>query len=522
MLRVMIVDDEPLFRDYLNQVINWIDYGFDIVNVSKNGREAWLYLQKSKVDIALLDINMPFMDGIELTKQINDSLMQTEVVLISGHHEFQYALEAIKLGVKDFILKPFNRDELVQTMTKIKEEFDDRDRKAKQEQFQRNQLKQLLLNDWINEEKPLDTQYMRRRLEEIDVTFSADHIQVVTIEAGQLDERWESIDNLDLCQFALINVWNDMMQQYGTSIVFKGRDHNIIVILELRNQIDIQHVIKTYCNYVYNQLNQTVYVGVGNIYKGIENIHQSYKEAVIALRNQYSGQFGKVIMFNELKEEQNNIGFYSAELNESMLVHLRSRDWEKVLLLLTSLGEEVKKQKVSMEYVHLIFMGLTSLLLSFVKEQGLPLQNFFSGKKTPVHEINKRKSISELLEWMQQLVKQIKDIDGSLRETRTAQIANSVRLYIDQYYSDELLSIEKLAKVFYVHESYLRATFKKQMSISISKYLLQVRMNQAKSLLEKKQYKISAISEMTGFSDSSYFSKVFKKYFGVKPSEIQC
>jgi two-component system response regulator YesN len=122
--KVLIVDDEDLFREYLKTKILWENYGFHVYEQAKNGSEAFKIVQTQTPDLVFLDINMPLMDGIELSKKIKECSPATRIIIVSGYSEFEYARRAVKIGVDDYILKPFSRKELVEAVERAKCKLD--------------------------------------------------------------------------------------------------------------------------------------------------------------------------------------------------------------------------------------------------------------------------------------------------------------------------------------------------------------------------------------------------------------
>ena len=146
MQKILIVDDESIFREYLRTALDWEAYGFEICAEAKNGIEALEQAQLHRPDIALVDITMPFMDGLSLTEQLKEHYPATSVVLITGHNEFDYARKALKLGVEDYILKPFSKDELVLTLLKLQKEHE----KAREERSTLKENQQLMKESYLN------------------------------------------------------------------------------------------------------------------------------------------------------------------------------------------------------------------------------------------------------------------------------------------------------------------------------------------------------------------------------------
>lgn len=122
-MRLLIVDDDAQIRQGLEETIDWHSIGFDGVYSAFNGIEALKYLEENYYDVVITDVKMPGKDGIELAKWINENSRNTCVVVISGYSEFEYARKAIKYGVKNYMMKPVNIEELIQQMEEIKEEI---------------------------------------------------------------------------------------------------------------------------------------------------------------------------------------------------------------------------------------------------------------------------------------------------------------------------------------------------------------------------------------------------------------
>ena len=123
MLTVFIVDDEKLIRDGMKKLLKWEENGFRICGEAANGRDALQEILCCAPDIVLTDLRMPIMDGILLTAEIRKQLPSTEVIIITGYDEFEYAKEAVHNGVFDYLLKPVSRSELLDTVCRLKEKI---------------------------------------------------------------------------------------------------------------------------------------------------------------------------------------------------------------------------------------------------------------------------------------------------------------------------------------------------------------------------------------------------------------
>ena len=117
----MIVDDIPIFLEYLRGFINWEEYGFEICGQASNGKEAFEMIEECYPDVILTDITMPYMDGLELAEAVMNQYPDISVILITGNNEFEYARKALKIGVCDYIVKPFEKEELILSLLKLQD-----------------------------------------------------------------------------------------------------------------------------------------------------------------------------------------------------------------------------------------------------------------------------------------------------------------------------------------------------------------------------------------------------------------
>ena len=133
MYRVMIVDDEIGVRESLKAKINWNSLGFQIAAEASNGQEALSYMQQQKFDVVITDIQMPVMNGVQFFNECSSRYLNTKIIVLSGYSDFEYTKAAIKAGIVDYLIKPVARKELLELLTRIKEELD----REKQEENQR-------------------------------------------------------------------------------------------------------------------------------------------------------------------------------------------------------------------------------------------------------------------------------------------------------------------------------------------------------------------------------------------------
>jgi two-component system response regulator YesN len=186
MFKVLIVDDEPLFREYLRTILKWEAYGFIICGEAKNGQEALDIAEETFPDLALIDINMPIMDGLALSKELKQRFPDISIVMVTGHGEFEYARNALKIGVEDYILKPFDLDELFLTLVNIKSHLQKIKENRKVYRDQSHWLREQFLNMLISQDITLNDEEMVTQLERFGIFNGTDHYAVIAVEIDNL------------------------------------------------------------------------------------------------------------------------------------------------------------------------------------------------------------------------------------------------------------------------------------------------------------------------------------------------
>lgn len=525
MQKVMIVDDEVIFRDYLRSVLDWETLGFTISQEAKNGLEALELAAAAIPDIALVDITMPFMDGLQLTEKLKELYPMISIVLITGHNEFKYARRALKLGVEDYILKPFSKDELLLTLVKLRQQHQKTQEEKLTLQENTELMKESFLSQLISREYAVSDEETTKRLRQFGIQADNGFYVVACIEIDHMDRKWSKASDRLLMKYAVTNVLNEAMEESENHLIFNGSEGRIICLMSHHGKHSDEAAplegFKKLCFLIKKYLKFTITIGVGRSKEGYKGISASYGEALEALQNKFVLGHDRVIAYGEQLPDSGNQPFYPTEANEELLVLLRLNSWEQIEQKLDEIFHSIRVRKLTIDYIYVICMGLVSLNLSYFEESGHPIEDCFGEQFYPYYEIRRFESAEMTFNWIKELFRKAVKYNSKHRNTRSSKIAKAAKLYIEEHYADPGVQLEHIAQHVFINASYLRAVFKKEVGITVNDYLMQYRMQQARELLGRSSVKLTDIAEKVGYNDPGYFSKSFKKFYGYSPSEYE-
>ncbi len=523
-MNILIVDDEVIFRDYLRQSLDWDAYGFRICGEARNGAEALAIAENEKPDLALIDINMPVMDGLELTEILRNKFPSIEVIIVTGHNEFEYARTAIRLGVEDYILKPFSKDELALTLLRCRQRHRETLQAKQTEKADRQLIVENMLSRLVTGEMSEPVDRLVQRLEQLGIALG-DKISVACIEIDHMERKWNEPAERGLWKYAVTNILQEAMEEEGKPLLFNGPEGRIVCLQQdagpSRGQDKLPKLdgYEKICRYVRKYLKLTVTIGVGNTYSGLNGIRRSYEEARRALESKFTLGEDRVIPFGTLLDIGPGSAF-PADTNEKLAHLLRIGQWGELNEQLDELFIIMRDRRLSLDLTYVACMGWVSVCLSHISEAGHPIEDCFGEHFFPYSEIKKLETSDAVRSWMKELFRKALDYSGGHKQTRSAVIARNARQYIEENYGDSDLSVEGLAGLLYINPSYLRAVFKKSIGMTVGEYIIHVRMTRSKELIGG-ALRLSDVAEQVGFTDPGYFSKSFRKFFGLSPSEYE-
>ncbi|MBN1623571.1 MAG: response regulator [Clostridia bacterium] len=532
MFKVLLVDDEEEVRSGIKDRIDWNQFNLVACGEAENGREALEFFDEVIPDIVITDINMPFMDGLELAEKIKEGFPTVKVVILTGFDDFKFAQTAIKHGVRDYILKPVLPADINALLEKLNnqllEEINEKEDVEKLRKYfseslpviRENFLMSLILGKSIIDDMDL--------INESDVALDGKWFTsaICKIDSESISGMNLSGEEVRFKRFSIFNIINEVLEKHGSGEAFMY-DDGIVIILPsnsssrpaARNQMidrldEMRRSVERFTDL-------TVSIGMGRIVQQLNQIRESYLSAVTARKYKTILSGNKVIFVEDLEP---GIGgfFHLDEKNEDHLVSsIKFGDESKVREAVDCLFGDFVKQQVSMQECQLYFTEVVSTLMKLARLFKIDLVDIFPGGSGMFMEFDRFNSIDQARDWVFDfsfnLMKSIKE----QRQDASQILYEKAVDYINENYSDAEMNVQKLSNHLFISPSYMNLIFKRKSGDTFLKNLTAVRFEKARELLNDKSIKIAEVAERVGYPDVSYFSYFFKKKTGISPREYR-
>lgn len=525
MLKVLITDDEIQIRRGLRMKVDWEEEGFEIVEEASNGQEAIELLQNINVDVVITDMRMPIMDGVELAKRCQQEFPHVKVIVLSGYSDFEYVRNSMKQGVKDYLLKPVAPDELVETLRKIHKEVEEEKRKqvelAQMSQLVHSHLQEVqeqYILHLVKEER-LQLPIVKERLQKLKLEELANEngkVQFVTVEIRDYNDP----NRLEEFRFPFQLVCKEIAQEQEGTYLFTDPGYaNMVQFLQLIDS-DSQmsnrttHLVQRIQQNVNRLLKLETVIGIGTVVNGFTEFRTGYISSLLAWSQSQLGSKSQVIDQSVTSE---GVFDFSPDFEKRLTNAIENVDFAGFKRNLHTVLEGTKNRSVlsfSVAANQVLFL-LGSLAKKYDVETK-DIQNTIWSCQQNIWKLNSQHKVKEYLVELAQLIIE------KVRLTRFSnkKLIDSIRHYLDQHYASEI-SLTTLSNLFHINSTHLSETFKSNIGQNFSDYLVNLRMENAKQLLKDKQLKIIDVANLVGFSNSGYFSTVFKKRFGQSPVKFR-
>jgi|GEM_PF-2112649 two-component system response regulator YesN len=530
-LTAVIADDEPVARRLLRHNLIRFAPHVEIVGEASNGEELLQLLDHVAADILMLDIVMPGLNGLEFLAQFEAKTKGMEVIIISAYDRFDFAQQALHLGVFDFLLKPVRPADLVACIDRCEEDISSR----------RNMHQSYadLKRQMADSEKVVKTSILREVVSSVSAAeqeiFSWNGLQYFDSESPQLMIVVDVINRIDNDILDIVAEWGREKEAVWCT---SGEDR--VVILTPKNsgldQTDLLCGSDCWAESVVHSLNNEICtllpkdkagsvriayiepiegVGLGRRYEIVCNaMNRAYVTSETVVRA--NPQRTSVSTISGAQHQYEN---QIAAIELRLLAEVRSGSLEGAVVLLQEWAKRVAHLDCGYSFLRLEFAVLMNSVCKTAIEVTGESEGFLAIRNDVVERLTRVSTLTAMADIAKTCLERVFD---ALRNTSSFQgkVVLQAKKIIDERF-DQDLTLSQVASEVFVSPYYLSRLFKQQCGIGFQDYLTAIRISEAKELLRSTDSTCAVIAERVGYSTASYFSKIFGRITGQSPTEFR-
>ena len=542
MLKIFLAEDEVVVRETIKRMIPWEELGFELVGEAADGEMALPLLIRQQPDLLITDIKMPFMDGLTLARLAKKEIPGLKVVILSGYDDFNYAKQAIGIGVEDYLLKPITKNALIERLSEIRSRYEhEKTQKEYYEKFQREMqaYEKNSSRDFFEAlvGGSMDMMEVYKRAEKLglDIVAEAYNVLIFTMNcdedfSGQRDEysSWEA-ESLELLENFFAGHSSAMLFRsniFSYGVLLKGQRETIeentrACVDEIRKILSRQDGRREW------------FLAVGQSVDRLSQIQKSYHTASRAFSQRYLYD-ENILYYDEMETMEHPGGQAETEdnaylqkvdvnaLNPAILQKFLSNGLQEetenfVKDYFYAIGQEPMESLVFRNYV---ILNVRFSVISFIKGLGCDTNEMESADTEEVLA-ESGKNMESAIAYAKKMISQAIEIRDQNSGNKNRSILKTAVDFIDSHYMYEEISLNTVANVANVSSNHFSALFSQNMGQTFIEYLTSLRMNKAKELLRCTGTRSSEIAGEIGYKDAHYFSYLFKKTQGMTPSDYR-
>lgn len=535
-IKVFLVEDEMVIRRGIKNSIDWEKEGYIFCGEASDGELAYPMIIKEKPDILITDIRMPFMDGLELCKLVKKELPNIKILILSGYDEFDYAKEAIRLGVTEYLLKPISSGKLLEALNGVSESI----RREKEDKDLVRKYMEEMRENTEHEKQKFFEQMIAGNLSMADaletgkkyeMSLSAGMYNLLLFRFTLGEENRKSGELLGEAEYAIEKLTERLeyvfefqrgVEGWAFLLMADNEEQMSERVKELSK--DLEEIMKNYSTIAY-------FGGIGQPVARLRELEESFREAERALAARFTMELNRIISVDDIRMAQNVdtlddieiTSFGEIEKTRTMLEKflnngVKDEIDEFVDVYINELPEENLKSVLMRQY---IIMDAYIVMMSFCEKiEGIEgkMQAQSEELKNSMKTIQ---TLEEIKNYIRMLLKKIIGVRDTISGRRYSDIIEIAKDQIRKTYMSDEISLNTIAAEVGMSPSYFSSIFSKEMGKTFVEYLTEIRMDRAKELLMCSSMKTSEIGYEVGYKDPHYFSYIFKKTQNCTPKEFR-
>lgn len=495
---ILIADDEKIERNGIRRLLARENFEMEILEAS-NGKEALRMVTEHRPDILFSDIKMPFMTGLELAEMVKKVSPETVIIIFSGYSDFEYARNAMKNGVLDYILKPIDPAEFRRAFRNAIDKIEERERSSAAYQKNQDFLGEYFLQKFIHTDRE---EVMIEASEVVDISW------------------WKSIRRL-----ILLETTTDFFEEYkgdfetmlSEELKVPFRYLNLearrsLLLFDERAKVDFQVMSQHIHEYMLQQLHVKTYAAVSSVMEHGTQMPKAFAETELLMENRFYRKDAWVFLPDMSWEGKDNYEIV-VQLFEKMQEDIHLRDithlWEHFRKF-----EEHRQNVGQFSHIYVKF-SCSNIINELYKSM------HFSAERCNgiIEKLYMCESMDEIFGILEENIRLYEE-NVFANQGNTRSDVEKVKSYIYAHYADEL-SVEILGSGVFLSPGYMSYIFKKETGEGLSHFIRAYRLEKARDLLQNTNKKIVQICREVGFTNSSYFCKSFREYYGCSPEKFR-
>lgn len=527
MYKIMLADDEGIVIDSLKFIIEKEFGDTCTIEAAKTGRSVIELAERFRPDIAIMDIQMPGINGIDAMKEIQTFSRNTIFIVMSAYDKFDYAQEAINLGVLEYITKPMNRDKITGVLKRAMAVIDEEREKRSNDLLIRERMETivpiiengLIYNILFQEHFAEDVENFKSLL-----GISENYGYMIVFVSGE-EQQGSHMTNAVGATVRIQNCYGEireLVREYFPGVMGAVMANKVAMLIpsqeekmDYNERIELIERARELVRKMRKKLDVNFRIGIGSI-KPFEKQLESYNEAINALLQ----TTGSVSHADDLP--------LSCVYEDNYPI-----DLEKELFDAVGKGDSNLAREIAARFFEWMednypdsLMDIRLKVLEFVlwsehlayESGGMSYR--FKAREDWLPVLMQMEECRELKEWFLDKVTTASRNVATKREEKSVSLVEKAKTYIDEGFSRDL-SLDEVSREFNISPYYFSRVFKDETGKNFIEYLTQVRMEKAKELLQDKELSMKEICVKVGYGDPNYFSRSFKKNVGVTPTEYR-
>lgn len=520
MYKVIIVDDDPIIRKGLRNILDWENLGYTIVGDANDGLKGLELIRKENPDLIITDIKMPNMTGLEMIEEVRQFNKNLRIIIITAFRNFEFAKKALKYDVVDLILKPTKIDDLIRSVKQSTEYLESVEAKEEELAYQKRLfnenlplLKEKFLHDLIfGIENPDGSEI--ERLELFDINLSNFYILIIRFTGVDDLTRY----NLYLRQIGISKLCNEVYSSNFKvqKIQFRTVQSAFLLIpnsSQKNNLSDLRNLSEQLIQIVKSSINIEISIGLSSCGTDISHLSNCYREATLALEKVFFT--GSEVVLEYQKETAAEPPPINSDI-DLLIMAIKVGNSEKVHSWFDQLSIISMQKSLSISDAKNICGEIFWKTINLKSAS----HNSMTENLEILKSIYESTEFSNMISIIKKVAIKITTENSHVERKSLSKIVQQTKETIKREYNNAI-TLVTLAEQVLVSPSYLSRIFKKEEGVTLNEYINKIRINKAIYLLRNTKLKSYQVAESVGIQDPHYFSRIFKKVTGVNPSSYR-